>query len=247
MRRGKKKSGFVPAAIILILLALVVVLLGKFVFVIRNVQVGGTANISAQEIARAAALDYGSSIFLVSEDKIRHNIDSLGSIELVSVKKKLPWTVVIEVDQRRCAAAVVHQNEIVQLDENGYVIDIGKRLPAGSVYFSGVHIVSCRVGSMIMADAGQVELMSAIVRAINKAGAARYVKEVDIERAQDIRITCVNNTKVTVGDGTNIDNKIAWMTAAITDLTQRGQNGGRLDVSSGTKADYNGPIVTEEK
>ena len=53
-----------------------------------------------------------------------------------------------------------------------------------------------------------------------------------------LRIITRRGIEVRLGNSENMPDKIAWMKSAVADLENRGQNGGVLDVSSGTKADY---------
>jgi len=43
---------------------------------------------------------------------------------------------------------------------------------------------------------------------------------------------------VLLGDAENMERKVAWMLGALRDLEARGETLGRLDVASGSKADF---------
>ena len=62
----------------------------------------------------------------------------------------------------------------------------------------------------------------------------------------DLRIVTRTGMTVRLGNFDNMDNKIAWMAGALADLENRGETGGQLDVSSGTKADYMPPAADAE-
>ena len=60
----------------------------------------------------------------------------------------------------------------------------------------------------------------------------------------NLRLITRTGIQVDLGDAENMDNKIAWMKGAVSDLERRGEGGGTLDVRSGSKADYTRPQYT---
>lgn len=243
-RRKKKQRG---GWVLIVLLLLILFVLYRFVFVIRNVEVVGTTHLSVTDIVRAAELDYGNSIFLCNENNVRKGIDSLGEVSLVSLTRRYPSTIVIEVRDRTPVVVAVFQNKVVILDESAYVIGVGNDIPVGCFYVDGLHITSVRPGTRLSADAAQLDAMKTVVSAIRSANASAYVTEVKLDDLQNIEIKTGNNITVQFGSSEEADRKAAWMRAAIADLVQRGQRGGTLDVSSGTKADFIAPAVVEDK
>lgn len=246
-KKSRKKKSKGNALRLLVIFAMVLFVLYEFVFVIRNVEVNGTSTITPEEIVRTADLDFGKSIFGGGDEKIRQRINALGEIELVRISRRLPSTIVLDVNTRIPAAMAVFQNKIVVMDKNGYVIRITDSLPGTGVLFKGLHIMSCRVGSQLSAGQDQTDTMCEILAAIEANGAAQRIAEVNLEDTDDIVIKTVNGVTVRVGNIREIDRKLAWMMGALRDLESRGQKGGTLDVSSGNKADYVAPVVTEDK
>ena len=80
--------------------------------------------------------------------------------------------------------------------------------------------------------------MKAAVDAIRNQGAAIYVSELNVDDPLNLWITTRTGIRVELGDAQNMDGKILWLRSAVADLENRGEVKGTLDVSSGTKADF---------
>ena len=80
--------------------------------------------------------------------------------------------------------------------------------------------------------------MKAVLEMLHEKNATGYVSELNVDYPSDIQIVTRTGMTVLLGDAKNMERKIIWMTGTLQDLERRGETLGRLDVSSGTKADY---------
>jgi len=231
-----------PARIFLVLLIAVAVvcLLLRFVFVVRNVDVqGSTGALSHEDVVRAARAGFGESIFRVDENKIVSGINATGVLKAQDVQLRYPDTVQIHVSPRSKDAMVLHMGKIRVLDADGYVVESLDQVPNEDiVYVSGMRVQGFRVGEVIQAEEGQMAAFLQVIPAIRDQGASSFVSELDIKDIHNMRIITRGGITVELGDKENMHNKIAWMKSTVADLERRGEGGGTLDVSSGTKADY---------
>ena len=239
-RRRRRKRSILPALIIVLVLALVCALLWKFVFIVRNVDVTGSAGaMSGEAVIRAAKVNFGASIFGVDTQKMSENINSTGVVRALEVQVDYPDALKISVAPRNRVAMVLHLGRIHVLDENGCEVTSLSDVPNEDlVYISGMRISGCGTGKPIQADDDQLEAYCAVMQAILSNSAAPYVSEMNLENTRDIRIITRTGISVELGDWQNARDKIAWTKSAVSDLENRGQMGGTLDVRSGNKADY---------
>ena len=91
---------------------------------------------------------------------------------------------------------------------------------------------------MISAPASQLEAMVTTLEALYENGATGYVSELNVSVPNDIYLYSRTGMRVDLGNRENMGNKVVWMVGALRDLESRGETTGRLDVSSGDKADY---------
>lgn len=240
MRRKRKKKSIAPVIIILLVLILICAVLWRFVFVVRNVDVTGNSGAVSQEgVIRAARVQFGASIFGVDAASMAERIDATGHLRTEDISIRYPNTISITVAPRNRLAMALHLGQIRVLDEQGVLIESLSDVPGEElIYISGLRVNGCTTGAQISADAEQLSAYCNIMQAILANGADAYVSEINLDNPDDIRIITRTGVTVEMGDSSNAQDKIAWMKGAVTDLENRGQGGGVLDVRSGTKADY---------
>jgi len=134
---------------------------------------------------------------------------------------------------------IMHAGKILVLDESGCAMrSIDEAPDTDLIFVTDFGVSSFRIGEVVSADEDQLADYCAVVQAIVRSGAAGLVSELNLADGQNLWIITRRGIEVRLGDRRSIDDKIAWMKSAVVDLENRGQYGGVLDVSSGTKADY---------
>ena len=235
----KKRKILVLTALIAALALGVYLLLANAVFIVRDVHVEGNANIDSDSIIRAAQLPLGKPMREVSEEKARAALESGGLVELVGLEKRYPDQVVLNVRERECEAVVSYAGVILTMERDGTVIEQLDALPeTDAVYVTGLTITAFRPGEVISAPASQLEAMVTTLEALYENGATGYVSELNVSVPNDIYLYSRTGMRVDLGNRENMGNKVVWMVGALRDLESRGETTGRLDVSSGDKADY---------
>ena len=235
----KKRKILVLTALIAALALGVYLLLANAVFIVRDVRVEGNVNIDSDSIIRAAQLPLGKPMREVSEEKARAALESGGLVELVGLEKRYPDQVVLNVRERECEAVVSYAGVILTMERDGTVIEQLDALPeTDAVYVTGLTVTAFRPGEVISAPASQLEAMVTTLEALYENGATGYVSELNISVPNDIDLYSRTGMRVDLGDCEDMGNKVVWMVGALRDLESRGETTGRLDVSSGDKADY---------
>ena len=235
----KKRKILVLTALIAALALGVYLLLANAVFIVRDVHVEGNANIDSDSIIRAAQLPLGKPMREVSEEKARAALESGGLVELVGLEKRYPDQVVLNVRERECEAVVSYAGVILTMERDGTVIEQLDALPeTDAVYVTGLTVTAFRPGEVISAPASQLEAMVTTLEALYENGATGYVSELNVSVPNDIYLYSRTGMRVDLGNRENMGNKVVWMVGALRDLESRGETTGRLDVSSGDKADY---------
>ena len=221
-------------------LAVVVTLLRvNWVFTVRRVTVEGSGDISAQEVSRLSGIRLGTRMRAVDVERVRGNVESDGRLAFVSLDRKFPGEMVLTVRQRSMDALAMQAGKVLALDSDGYVVAELSQLPQQSLpYVSGLKPGKVAVGHRLDTTDGRVPTMTAVLEALKVRGFTANVAELSLEDLNDIRIATRKGTMVLLGDADNMNDKIAWMAGAVADIEARGETGGQLDVSSGTKGDY---------
>ena len=111
----KKRKILVLTALALALALGVYLFLINAVFVARDVRVEGNAAIDADAIIRAAQLPLGKPMRFVSEEKTREALESGGLVELVSLEKRFPDEIVLNVRERSRDAVTAYAGVVLTL------------------------------------------------------------------------------------------------------------------------------------
>lgn len=237
---ARKRRKILCLTLLLIAVGVIVYLvLFNAVFRVREVRVEGNQTIDEATIMRAAQLPMGQKLSSINEESVRQALESGGLVELVSLEKNYPSEIVLTVRERQREAFALHAEAVLTMERDGTVIEKLSAMPEGEmVYVTGLGITGYRLGSVVNAPQERLEAMRAVLDALYENGATQYVSELDVSDENSIRIYSRTGMRVDLGDASNMGNKIVWMAGALDDLEARGQITGRLDVSSGNKADY---------
>ncbi|MGI6173766.1 MAG: cell division protein FtsQ/DivIB [Christensenellales bacterium] len=239
--RGKKKerSAHIPI-IVAIALILIAVVLGKNVYILRNIVVSGNNYLSDDDVIRKAKISPGQSIFSVSVEKIEKAFDAQDSVRLVEAKVIYPDTLTLAV--RECTPHAVCEcaGVALVLDEYGYVIEHASIQKAYAVpRVSGLDISTYDVGRSIgCPTVGALESFRSVVQAIYSQNVASTVKEVLLHNLDSIVLIAPSGMRIKIGDRENVEEKIRLAKICYKDQKNQGNTKGTIDVSLGDKAYY---------
>lgn len=93
--------------------------LGLFV---REVYVVGREETDRQDLVDALGISVGDPIFGFDPEEARERIEGLGWVRQAAVRRALPDTVIIRVEEREAVAIWQHEGEFVLIDADGVVI-----------------------------------------------------------------------------------------------------------------------------
>lgn len=228
-----------PALALACVLALAVwLILVTQVFIVREVRVEGAGD-DAQQVARMSGIQLGSRMGAADASQVRINVESNGRYAFVEMDERYPNSVILTVRPRTRDAIVSQGGKVLVLDSDAYVISVEDGLPAQSLpYVTGLRPSNYIVGRQLDTADGRCGAMKAVLEAVRQHNAWNYVSEISVADLSRLTITSRTGILVTLGDASNMNNKILWMVGTLADLESRGEVTGTLDVSSGTKADY---------
>lgn len=89
-------------------------------FAFREVQVAGMKRLNQEEVLRAAGLNLGANIFKIDMELARRRLLAHPWIADVSLKRKLPGSISLQIEERS-AAAVVNLDVLYLVDDTGEV------------------------------------------------------------------------------------------------------------------------------
>lgn len=221
----------------LILLSGLIFWLWSCVFVLRSVVVQG-GSLDAEEVAAAAGVTQGESVFSLDEAAVHSGVDALGTVCLEEYELCLPDKLVLWVRDREPAAMLPFDGGLMLIDGEGYAISLVEDAPdTDLLYLSGVELTDFYAGQAVEDGEGRMALYRRIFAALNEMHAAMYVSEIDLRDPSEPRIITRGGILAEL-DADALEAELHLMKAAVADLEARGACGGRLRVESGCRADY---------
>lgn len=120
---------------------IIVAILIAFIFClpvwrIKNLEIKGNNYVSNEKIASIAQIRMEENIFLLDKDEVSGRFANIIQIKGVSVKRKLPGTVVIDIKERKPFAIAVIGDRTTLIDDEGFII--AKQNLDSSIYRSDI-------------------------------------------------------------------------------------------------------------
>ena len=129
-RRRRRWSGVV-------VLVLTAAILGAWavaaspLFHVRDILVRGNRHLSTSEVVRLAGVGRDDSLLTVQSGRVRKGLARSPWIRTVEVRRELPWTLVVTVEERRPVAWVRHPGGIAVVAGDGTVLARRQNPPQG--------------------------------------------------------------------------------------------------------------------
>lgn len=224
MKLGGRQPGKRRRGRVIILSAGAVVLIGVLawlvlfssVFAVRTVEVQGAALLSSQEVLDQAEAPLGVPLARVSERKIAERVAQLPAVAQVTVRRKLPGTVLILLTERVPVFAIGNGGQAVLVD-------------AAGATFSGPRGEGLPTGEGSLSDPALLAGAAAVVNALPP--------DVRI-RAATVKFTSRDAITVTLSDGVEVffgSAEQAQLKGEVALALLRGTSAKRIDVSAPTR------------
>lgn len=203
-KKRRKRAGSI-AWLWRVLLMLSMLVLGfglaqSSLFNIRAIEVNGLSHLTREEVLEASELQPGEHIYAANLDKAENMIAANFWVQSVTVERKLPSTVVINVEERVPAAAVTTPLGLFVVDSSGVLLLRQKLLDGLSVLaVSGIDDIpdDVRLGEQLESSA-LADALTVIRQMDEQAGAV--IAEIDMSNTQKIIARTTYGVDIYLGD-----------------------------------------------
>jgi cell division protein FtsQ len=150
---------------VLVIVAVVVVtVIGTYLTVespildVDRVDVTGAVHIPAERVRRTAGIEHGRALLRVDIGAVARRVEQLPWVADAHVKRDLPGTLRIDVDEAEPVAYVRSRGSLAVIGADGRVVAWAARPPAGAVEIVGVRRVPKRNG--LLSPAGTTRVLT---------------------------------------------------------------------------------------
>jgi hypothetical protein len=129
-RKKRKRKNYLLRFVILVLFCVgMYYFLSSDIFDISKVRVVGNNYYTVEQIKDKANVKIGMNIFEFRKGKLKKKLLKDPYLKNVVIKRKLPSTIVIDVDERKEEAGLLDGDRYIIIDEDGLVLRISKDEP----------------------------------------------------------------------------------------------------------------------
>ncbi len=214
--------------------AICILLLGYFVFLLNTVAVDGNETYSDASIIELSGLHAGTHLLLCDLDKARAGIEANPYLKVISIRRELPRTIRISVEERKEVAAIAGQGYDVIIDAEGFVLSIGAGSDlSGLLRVSGMSQLGFHVNQKLGANSDlQTQTLLDMIEQLAAFDLLNDVSELDLSNPLNVCLYTRDGITVTFGQPDDIPGKLAWMRDVLPSLKAGGITNGTLDVSA---------------
>ena len=216
-RRRKLKKNMLSILLALIVMCVGVVLVFSLFFKINTITISGDKVYSEKMVTDKSGIEIGENLFKINEEKLTEKLSKdLPYIKSVTVERKLPDTIIINVEAAKEVAAIATQKGFVLLDETGKVLDKNASILKENVaVINNVKLKEYVEGErVVLTDEKKTETLLKLFEAIKNVD-MQLLTEIDLKNINDIKIKYDDRITFAVGSLTNIETKLARGVAAL--------------------------------
>lgn len=199
---------------IIILIAIIIVLaLTAPIFNITDITVNGNNQVSTNMIINLSGLRKGENIFKFN-NTVKQKIKENTYIESVNVKRKLPGTVIISVEERTVKYQINLINSYVYIDKNGYILENSSEKKDVPVIV-GLAIKEEEMLNEKRLKIEDLEKLNDIIKIIDSAKTINIdnlITEINTENKENYVLYLESKgKKINIGDTSNLTNKMLYV------------------------------------
>lgn len=214
----KKRKAFLRlvkwATLILLLIGGGIGFLLSSFFNIKKIEIVGNNKLTRDEAISLSQIEIEENTFKLSKNKIEKNIKQNAYVESVKIKRNLPSTILIEIEERVPTYMITFANAYAYINNQGYFVEISKEkleLPIITGYATKEEDI--QLGERLCTeDLQKLDDILQIMKAVESNEIANIVTKINISDKQDYVLELKSEKKtVHVGDTSNLSTKMLYI------------------------------------
>lgn len=204
-----KKFGFVKVLLIMIIIIVLTILIcSSSLFNINTITVTGNEKLSDNKVISASGLQLHTNIFKFNKSKTISNIKENAYIEEVSLKRKLPNKVEIDIKERVATYMLQFADSYVYINNQGYMLEISnEKLEVPVLVGFTTDLSNITAGNRLNKE--DLEKMNTVIKLYEIAkinDLASLITKIDISNDKNYTIILEAEGKtVYLGDGSDLN------------------------------------------
>ena len=180
-------------------------------FNIKAIEVNGNKIVTKNEIISLSKIQIEENSFKLSKSKIKKQIKENAYIQDVKITRKLPSTILIEIEEREPAYLLEYAGSYVVIDKQGYMLEIKtEKISLPVIQGEVTETSNFMVGNRLCTeDLERLAIISKIIELAKVNDIYTIITGIDISNKENIKLIFETEAKVAyLGDSTNMNTKI---------------------------------------
>lgn len=223
MRKNRKRIRIIK---IIIYIVLAIIILSAFlsfvfftnVFSIKEIQVINNSKVDSETIIQKSGIQTGKNLFLVSENGVRDNLKQIPFIESVTIKKKIPNKVEIDIKERVANLLIKINEDYYAIDKNGMILEKVENLDNNSsiIIVLSNEPENITIGSFLNEkEIEKIAIVESILQVAESNDMSGLITQFDMINDQNIIIEIASESKRaylgSFSDDINLNVKFFWL------------------------------------
>lgn len=208
-RRKKRRIKRVLMIMVLLIAILITLCLKLPYFNIKNINVINNYTMSTDKIIKESGIEKNTNIFYLNTRNIENNILNDPYVLNVDIKRKLPSTVNIEINERKAVFFIQNsEGKFAIVDKSGIVLEIKDSVDnMNLIKIVGVDSSKISVGKRVLSDSKKLNTINTLTDIIMNNDICKNIKILDITDNADIK-AYFNNMCIKFGTSENLPKKL---------------------------------------
>lgn len=216
--KKKKKKNVKIVLIIVLLLTVCILLASSEIFNIKKVSVQGLDKLSDKEIISYSNIIIGENIFKTNLAKSEYEIEKNPYVKTVEVKRKLPNTILISIEERKVNYMIQLAESYIYIDLQGYILEISKEKKEVPILIGIVTDLSnIQPGDrLVKEDLLKFNKINEIVENCKNYEILNYLNKIDISNVSNYILYLESENKtVHLGNADDLNTRMLWLKSII--------------------------------
>lgn len=218
-QKKKKRRRMISRIGIAVLVLLAIVFAPTIFFQVSKINVTGDTRYTSEQLIKSTGVKQGDNMFFLDTEQIAADLkDEYPYLDTVKLRRKLPSTLQIEVNDRTAALSIEQNGKYLILDMSGKVLEKTKSAAKGTAKVTGVPMKGLHVGDTVDEDKyGKAASVMKLLELTDQYGMQKHIKTIDVEKAYDVRVTYDKRYTILLGalEESNLEHKIQFLKAIL--------------------------------
>lgn len=183
-------------------------------FNIKNIEIVGNQKLTNDEIISLSQIQLDENTFKIVKNKVKKNIKQSAYVENVKVKRNLPNTITIEVEERTPTYMIAFANAYAYINNQGYFLEISKNkleLPILTGFLTKEEDIQ-EGNRLCLEDLQRLDDVLQIMKSATSNEIANLVTKINIANKQNYILELKEEKKtVQMGDTSNLSTKMLYI------------------------------------